>query len=200
MEAFQACGPARGADVSWRHVLQQAGPGYFLAGDAGAVLDPASSNGVIRALMTGIGAVRHLLKIAGDGSEKREIAEYSRWTLDWHKRDQERLSQLYSVAFNFSMTSPHFRSHATMPEHRASSSEQARSCSGHATVATTATVSAAASAKRVGGQSPGESGSHSENDHALAQHWTYSYGGLGWFGVIRDRRSLAGISSIFPKD
>jgi hypothetical protein len=45
-------------------------------------------------------------------------------------------------------------------------------------VSTTATVSAATSAtrKRVGGQSPGESGSDSEDDHALAQHWTYSFG------------------------
>jgi hypothetical protein len=45
-------------------------------------------------------------------------------------------------------------------------------------VSTTATVSAATSAtrKRIGSQSPGESGSDSEDNHALAQHWTYSFG------------------------
>jgi hypothetical protein len=45
-------------------------------------------------------------------------------------------------------------------------------------VSTTATVSAATSAtrKRDGGQSPGESGSDTEDDQALAQHWTYSFG------------------------
>src|SRR5262249_46589162 len=75
LKGFHACGPTRGADVSWRHVSEQAGPGYFLAGDAGAVLDPASSNGVIRALMTGIGAVQHLLRIACNGSEEEELAK-----------------------------------------------------------------------------------------------------------------------------
>jgi hypothetical protein len=46
------------------------------------------------------------------------------------------------------------------------------------TAVSTTTVSTPTSAarKRVGGQSSGESGSDSENDHALAQHWTYSFG------------------------
>lgn len=33
-----------------------AGPGWFLAGDAAAVLDPASSHGVLRAVLTGFRA------------------------------------------------------------------------------------------------------------------------------------------------
>jgi hypothetical protein len=46
------------------------------------------------------------------------------------------------------------------------------------TAVSTTTVSTPTSAarKRVGGQSSGESGSDSENDHALAQHWTCSFG------------------------
>jgi hypothetical protein len=46
----------------------------------------------------------------------------------------------------------------------------------------TAHMSAAASVarKRVGGQPPGESGSDSENDHALAQHWIYFSGAQHW--------------------
>ena len=47
--------PPRGADVTWRSA-GAAGPGYALAGDAAAVLDPAAGRGVLRALMTGIAA------------------------------------------------------------------------------------------------------------------------------------------------
>jgi flavin-dependent dehydrogenase len=99
IEGFEACGAPRGADVTWRHVLEHAGAGYFLVGDAAAILDPASSNGVIRALMTGMMAVRHVEKIAGGASEECEIAEFSRRVLSWHHSDKRRLSQIYSARF-----------------------------------------------------------------------------------------------------
>ncbi|HKY87897.1 MAG TPA: tryptophan 7-halogenase [Pseudorhodoplanes sp.] len=46
--------PPLGTDVTWRIHADCAGPGYFLLGDAAARLDPSSSHGVLRALMTGI--------------------------------------------------------------------------------------------------------------------------------------------------
>jgi flavin-dependent dehydrogenase len=46
--------PVRGANVAWRCVWDCAGPGYFLCGDAAAILDPAASRGVIRALTSGL--------------------------------------------------------------------------------------------------------------------------------------------------
>jgi len=43
-----------GTDVTWRIHPDCVGPGYFLLGDAAAVLDPLSSHGVLRAMMTGL--------------------------------------------------------------------------------------------------------------------------------------------------
>jgi len=102
MSGFRSCAKTRGADVTWRRVTVQAGPGFFLAGDAGAVLDPASANGVIRAIMSGMTAARRVLKIiAANASEGAETAEYTRWALDWHKRDEHRLAKLYLNSFRF---------------------------------------------------------------------------------------------------
>ena len=46
--------PQAGTDVTWRIHPECAGPGYFFLGDAAARLDPSSSHGVLRALMSGI--------------------------------------------------------------------------------------------------------------------------------------------------
>src|SRR5436190_10605590 len=46
--------PSGGANVTWRQVTPVAGPGFFVVGDAAVVLDPASSHGILRALMSGI--------------------------------------------------------------------------------------------------------------------------------------------------
>jgi flavin-dependent dehydrogenase len=84
----------RGADVTWRVVDEPAGEGYFLAGDAAAVLDPLSSHGVLKALMSGI-MVGHLIC----GVEGRRISEadgsatYSRWVSDWFRLDAYKLSE-----------------------------------------------------------------------------------------------------------
>lgn len=43
-----------GIDLAWRLRPACAGPGYFLAGDAAALIDPSSSHGVLRALMSGM--------------------------------------------------------------------------------------------------------------------------------------------------
>jgi flavin-dependent dehydrogenase len=67
-------GASRGADVTWRLANEPAGPGWFIAGDAAALLDPASSHGVLRAIMSGMMAA-HL----GDAvlSDKAPAAEAS---------------------------------------------------------------------------------------------------------------------------
>lgn len=43
-----------GTDVTWRIHPDCVGPGYFLLGDAAAILDPLSSHGVLRAMMSGM--------------------------------------------------------------------------------------------------------------------------------------------------
>ncbi len=89
-------GRVRGADVTWRHVRAAAGPGYFLAGDAAAVLDPAASHGVLRALMTGIAASHAITGILTGVITERDAARHYRdWLGAWFARDVKRLYSLY---------------------------------------------------------------------------------------------------------
>ena len=95
---LQPRGKARGADVTWRVVSPTAGPGYFLVGDAAAVLDPASSHGVLKAVMSGMftahsiaAIVRHVVK------QTEAAAVYNRWISDWFYHDVEKLRELYTV-------------------------------------------------------------------------------------------------------
>lgn len=53
--ALPLCSP-RGADASWRILDRCAGPGWIAVGDAAAVHDPISGDGVLRAFTTGIAA------------------------------------------------------------------------------------------------------------------------------------------------
>lgn len=87
---------ARGADVTWRMVTRPAGPGYYLAGDAAAVLDPASSHGVLRAIMSGMMAGYLISQtFKGACSEQRATLEYHRWLADWFNTDVHRVRQMY---------------------------------------------------------------------------------------------------------
>ena len=89
-------GRVRGADVTWRILPQAAGRGYFAVGDAGAVLDPASSHGVLRALMSGMMAA-HLIGVVLQGGAKEQTAidGYRDWLMAGFLRDVERLKELY---------------------------------------------------------------------------------------------------------
>jgi len=91
-------GGMRGEDVTWRIVSKPAGPGYFITGDACSVLDPASSHGVLKAMMSGMMAAHMISKITNDESlEKFAIQEYSRWIKEWFLHDVKRLKELYSI-------------------------------------------------------------------------------------------------------
>ncbi|HLM57948.1 MAG TPA: tryptophan 7-halogenase [Pyrinomonadaceae bacterium] len=96
-DGLEPCGPSRGADVTWRAASRPAGPGYFLVGDAAAVLDPASSHGVLKAMMTGMMAARSI-RLAIGGADERHVAEsYCRWVHDWFEHDVSKLRQLYAL-------------------------------------------------------------------------------------------------------
>jgi flavin-dependent dehydrogenase len=56
ISSLSPCGISGGADVTWRMAPQVAGRSYFVVGDAAAITDPASGNGVLRAVMSGIKA------------------------------------------------------------------------------------------------------------------------------------------------
>ncbi|MBJ8205870.1 FAD-dependent oxidoreductase, partial [Bacillus cereus] len=59
-QGLKPMGKPNGADVTWRAISQPGGAGYFLVGDAAAVLDPASSHGVLKAIMSGMMAAHSL--------------------------------------------------------------------------------------------------------------------------------------------
>jgi 2-polyprenyl-6-methoxyphenol hydroxylase-like FAD-dependent oxidoreductase len=95
---LQRCGRTTGADCSWRSVPAAAGPGYFLAGDAAAVLDPASSHGVLRALMSGMMAGHLLGQVVGRGlPEEQAASAYRDWLANWFAHDVWKLRELYSA-------------------------------------------------------------------------------------------------------
>jgi len=99
--ALRACTPTRtrGADVTWRIARRSAGPGWLLAGDAAAVLDPSSSHGVLRALMTGMMAGHVVRRIVCENADEERCTEsYRRWLDDWFHGDVARMAHAYAEA------------------------------------------------------------------------------------------------------
>ena len=88
----------RGANVTWRMAAAPAGPGYMLVGDASAVLDPAASHGVLKALMSGVIAARATANVLhGHAGENEAATAYRRWTTGWFRNDMERLDSQYQI-------------------------------------------------------------------------------------------------------
>ena len=73
-------GTARGADSTSRIAVECAGRVFFLAGDAATVVDPISSHGVLRALMSGRELGRLIGAVARGTVDEREAGlAYVRW-------------------------------------------------------------------------------------------------------------------------
>lgn len=88
--------PTRGAEVAWRRAVQAAGTGWMLIGDAAAQLDPASSHGVLKALMSGVLAARTLTATIRRGAPEDQAARaYLDWLAGWFEADVERLGAAY---------------------------------------------------------------------------------------------------------
>jgi len=91
-------GRTRAADVTWRHATVPAGPGFFVVGDAGAVLDPSGSHGVLRALMSGMLAAQATVDVATGRQDERGAAQaYGRWLTGWFRHDTANLHVLYQT-------------------------------------------------------------------------------------------------------
>ncbi len=85
-----------GADVSWRVVERCAGPGFLLAGDAAAVLDPSSSHGVLRALLSGLSAAWLAgASVAGGMPDGDVVEAHSGSMRRWFDADVEVMRALY---------------------------------------------------------------------------------------------------------
>ena len=89
-------GPSKGADVTWRMVAHAAHPAWFIVGDAACLLDPLSSKGVLRAMMSGI-AAGHLIANVLNGHIAAEAAAdlYQYWLSNWFAREALRLATFY---------------------------------------------------------------------------------------------------------
>jgi flavin-dependent dehydrogenase len=97
-ERLTPAGPARRADVTWRMVAEPAGAGYFIAGDAAAVLDPASSHGVLKGIMSAMMAAHTISTIVRQQQDEGTGAgEYSRWLKDWFTTDVANLRKIYAA-------------------------------------------------------------------------------------------------------
>ncbi len=89
-------GPARGADVTWRLSERVAAPGWFMVGDAAATLDPTSSHGVLKAVMSGMMA-GHLVApvVRGEVPAHEAAAAYQHWLSSWFVTDARKLAEFY---------------------------------------------------------------------------------------------------------
>jgi flavin-dependent dehydrogenase len=89
-------GPSKGADVTWRMAIHPAHPAWFIVGDAACLLDPLSSKGVLRAMMSGI-AAGHLIANALDGRIAAEAAAsvYQHWLSEWFAQEAMHLATCY---------------------------------------------------------------------------------------------------------
>jgi flavin-dependent dehydrogenase len=96
VSSWPSCGRPGGADVTWRIAPCVAGPSYFIAGDAAFVTDPASGNGVLRAVMSGIKAAHNALAVlAGQTTDAAAALDYQTWMNRWFESDTARLANLY---------------------------------------------------------------------------------------------------------
>lgn len=96
LQSGTAIGVSRGADVTWRIASKTASESWFLLGDAACVVDPASSHGAIRAIMSGIHAA-HLIRECHLKVRSNESAatDYHQWLMRWFEGDLERLRAAY---------------------------------------------------------------------------------------------------------
>jgi flavin-dependent dehydrogenase len=95
----------RGADVTWKILRCPAEPRFYAVGDAAAILDPACSHGVLRALSSGIIAatcINASLLARTDASVAAFF--YRRWLRRSFTKDASRLATIYGKEFTtFSM-------------------------------------------------------------------------------------------------
>jgi flavin-dependent dehydrogenase len=97
MRHLTPLGPSRGADVTWRVAGEVAGPGWFMVGDAAAVLDPTSSHGVLKALLSGSTAAQLACAILGGVAPPTEAIEvYRDWLSGWFDNDAAQMARFYA--------------------------------------------------------------------------------------------------------
>jgi hypothetical protein len=98
--ALRPVGRVQTADVTWRLVTECAGEGYFLCGDAGAVLDPTSSHGVVKAMLSGAHAADLIVQTARREKTEAEAADvFRRLFSGWFEKDVTRMKEQHAQWF-----------------------------------------------------------------------------------------------------
>ena len=73
-----------------------AGSGWLMVGDAAATLDPTSSHGVLKAVVSGMMAAHLIAGILKQNAPVAEAAEaYQDWLAGWFRHDAAELSAFY---------------------------------------------------------------------------------------------------------
>ncbi len=87
----------RGANVTWRLTPECAGAGYYLCGDAAAVLDPAASSGVARALASGLKAADLIVQVTKKRTDPLvAVAVYRQWCAKQFVEQARQLASRYA--------------------------------------------------------------------------------------------------------
>lgn len=88
----------RGADVTWRIARKLAGANWFMVGDGATTLDPTSSRGVLKSIMTGMMS-GHLTdaRIRGRLPPLQAASTYHDWLHDWFDKDVKQMEQFYRI-------------------------------------------------------------------------------------------------------
>lgn len=87
-------GSRKAVDVTWRKAQTYCKENCFLAGDAAFVLDPGSSHGVLKALMSGI-MVAHLISKISQNDLVKIHESYNYWMEQQFVADITKLKELY---------------------------------------------------------------------------------------------------------
>ncbi len=96
LQGLAPLGRPRGADVTWRMATEVTGPGWFMVGDAAATLDPTSSHGVLKALLSGVTAGHLIAAVLADKAPPAATrTAYHDWLSSWFAADASKLREFY---------------------------------------------------------------------------------------------------------
>jgi flavin-dependent dehydrogenase len=93
LRSMQPIGITRSRDVTWRIVSEPSGKNYFCLGDAAFVTDPSSSQGVLKAVMSGMMAAHLISHTINKKNLDPETASasYNEWIRSWFTHECDNL-------------------------------------------------------------------------------------------------------------
>jgi flavin-dependent dehydrogenase len=95
LKELEPIGPVLGADVTWKIAEKPSDAKYFIIGDAAASLDPVSSHGVLKGIMSGIKASQAIVYNTKNNIPFDIISKgYNNWLLKWFLKDVNKLRVL----------------------------------------------------------------------------------------------------------